>query len=130
MMTHFTLSHYINSCNIFSRHFASIISFVTRCSSFSLLFKWPKKVAWHLRFLCMSDLVVSQFCLIYLKFIRFVAFSTETIFLSLQFLLQLFWNCPGLTCKRWNGFNIALQCSSSCVDGDIQSSLLISKSFG
>ena len=59
-----TLSRFVSPSNIFSRcfrllRFPSIIPVVIRCSSFSLLTTWPKKVAWRLCILITSHLVMS-----------------------------------------------------------------------
>ena len=58
-----TLSYFVSLSNIFSHcfhplRFPLIIPVVTRCSSFSLLIAWPKKIAWHLRILFISDLLI------------------------------------------------------------------------
>ena len=84
--------------------YPSIIPVVTRCSSFSLLITWPKKVAWHLLNLFMSDLVVSAlFRLISLQSMRFVAFSTGTTFLlpPVSFVLVLKLSRPCIHTREW-----------------------------
>ena len=56
-------SHFAIPSIIFSRRlpllrFPSIVPVVIRCSSFSLLITWPRKVAWRFRILFMRDLFV------------------------------------------------------------------------
>ena len=62
-----TLNNFVSPSNIFSHCFPLlcfplIILIVTRCSIFFLLITKPKKLAWHLLILFMSDLVVSASC--------------------------------------------------------------------
>ena len=55
----------------FHAAFPSIIPVVARCSNFSLLITWPKKLDWSLHILFMlCQLLVTMFLLISLKSIR------------------------------------------------------------
>ena len=102
----------------------SIIPDVTRCISFSLLITWPKKIAWHLCILFMNDLVVSasrntiSFDFFAVNEIRNIL-QRNQFFFYLKFRLLLFKNSPGLAFIHQNGFNIALQGSSSFLNGDV-----------
>ena len=53
------LCDFIMTVKPFQSPLPSVIPVVTRCSSFSLLIIWPKKVLWYLHILFKSDLVIS-----------------------------------------------------------------------
>ena len=59
-----TLSPFVSPSNIFSRCYPLMRfpsnAVVTRCTSLSLIIIWPKKVAWRLRILFLSDLVYAS----------------------------------------------------------------------
>ena len=107
-----TLSHFVSPSNSFpgcfrQLHFPLIILVLTRCSHFFSL-HGQKKVALHLHMciLFISDLVITASC-------NTVLFDFFTIY---EIHIQ---NCPGLTSIHQNGFKIALQGSSDCVNGDV-----------
>ena len=107
-----TLSHFVNpSSNILfslfypAVFFPAMILVVTRYSSFSLLITWTK-VAWRSRILLLGgpnsfyQFFETLFRLISLQSIRIVVFYVE-------FLLYLFFSCPGLASILKNRLNIA-----------------------
>ena len=75
--------------------FSSIIPIVTRCSSFSLFIKWPKKIAWRSRILFMTDLVSAfrntvSFNFFVVHEIRYILEADTFLLPSVSFVHRLF----------------------------------------
>ena len=106
-----TFSHFISPSNIFlcfpQLRFHRVIAGVTRCSSFSHLITWQKRLPdvyvfyfWVI-FLCQH--LVTLFSLISLQSMRFVAFSIRTTFLFplVSFVTVLKLSRPRIHTSEW-----------------------------
>ena len=90
--------------------FSLIIPVVTRCSSFSFILTWQKKVSWCLGILFLSDVVSASgntVFFIYLHFMRFIAFSVRTKFLlpPVPFVAVLKLSTPHMHTPGWVSYS-------------------------
>ena len=110
---HFAISANIFSCSFRLLHFPSIIPVVSLCSIFSLLITWStSKRLPGVQVFCLWLILLSPSRNSFVWFLCSPSDSwhspKEPNLCCLQFLLYLFWNCPGLASTHQNGFYIEL----------------------